>query len=199
MGSNFSVWLRETARLYLRYGAVGVASIPFALAWAWAARVGWNPKAAFPILAMLTLAVASAVWRRMGNWQIASAVKVRPFEADYAELLKVTLQRGAALQYRETVDEDMLRVWNNVLGPTFVNDEDLVVVETFMNLRSKESPITMLTWDPVLGLQEQLLTEQKAKRSQERARPDEPSEAGPRIPPAFSLRRGPSAGLAGLA
>src|SRR5450432_2210980 len=32
MGANFSVWLRETGRLYLRYMAVGVASVPFASA-----------------------------------------------------------------------------------------------------------------------------------------------------------------------
>src|SRR5882672_9496206 len=106
MVAKFSVWLYETARLYKRYATVGLVSLPFAFAWAWTARVGWNQKVVFPVLAGLALAAAKVVWRRMGDWQLVPLEVMSPFEEEWAELLTLALQKGATLQYRETVDAD---------------------------------------------------------------------------------------------
>jgi len=42
MTSRFATWSRETARLYVRYMAVALGSVPFAVGAAWAKQAGWN-------------------------------------------------------------------------------------------------------------------------------------------------------------
>jgi hypothetical protein len=120
MALNSSVWLREVGRLYLRYMAVGFASIPFALAYALATVAGWNQRILLPLLGLCGLMIATLVWKRMGDWQVRPRAAVAPFEADWAELMKVALASGAPLQYRPTLDDDILRAWQEVLAPTVV-------------------------------------------------------------------------------
>jgi hypothetical protein len=199
MVAKFSVWLFETARLYKRYATVGLVSIPFAFAWAWTARAGWNQKVVFPVLAGLALAAAKAVWRRMGDWQLVPLEVMSPFEEEWAELLTLALQKGATLQYAETVDQDTLLAWNKVLGTTFLNQEDIKVVGTFINLLTEGSSQQIFTEQPLAGLQAQLLTAQKTKRPQKRLKRNEPSETAPQSPPPLHLRRHAGAGLYGLA
>lgn len=87
MGANFSVWLRESGRLYLRYMAVGVASLPFAAGAAFAKEAGWNERIALPILLSLGIISASLVWRWLGDWRIRPAVSVG--DHAWADLLSV--------------------------------------------------------------------------------------------------------------
>ena len=87
MGANFSVWLRESGRLYLRYMAVGVASLPFAAGAAFAKEAGWNERIALPILLSLGIISASLVWRWLGDWRIWPEVSVG--DHAWADLLSV--------------------------------------------------------------------------------------------------------------
>lgn len=68
--SKFSVWLRETARLYLRYMAVALGSIPFAIGAAVARQAGWNEHVILPIALLFGLATAFALWKWMGEWRV---------------------------------------------------------------------------------------------------------------------------------
>jgi hypothetical protein len=111
MGANFSVWLRETGRLYLRYMAVGVASIPFAAGAIFAKQAGWNERIALPILLSLGVISASLVWKWMGDWQIQPDVSIR--EPEWANFLSVG--GGAALMVRSA---SRARVaWAEALAP----------------------------------------------------------------------------------
>lgn len=70
---NSSTWLRETGALYLRYMAIGVVAIPFALVYAFAKRAGWDERAFLPLLAFCGFVVALVLWKRLGPWERASS------------------------------------------------------------------------------------------------------------------------------
>ena len=63
--------------------------------------------------------IATLVWKRMGDWQVRPRAAVAPFEADWAEL-----DEGRACKRRavntDTLDDDILRAWQEVLAPTVV-------------------------------------------------------------------------------
>ena len=67
MAPNFSVSLRETARLYLRYMMVGLVSVPLALFYAWAKHANWNASVVITGLLLLGLVSTFFVWRRLGE------------------------------------------------------------------------------------------------------------------------------------
>jgi hypothetical protein len=88
MASNFSVSLREMARLYLRYMMVGLVSVPLGLLYALAKRANWNASAVSAGLLLVGCVSAFFFWRRLGDWQ----VKPVPtnFDACWADLLQQT-------------------------------------------------------------------------------------------------------------
>lgn len=73
MVSNFSVWLRETAGLYLRYMAVGLLGVPLAALYAWARRADWNTTVVTGVLIVFGFVGAYLLWRRLGDWKVATA------------------------------------------------------------------------------------------------------------------------------
>lgn len=73
MASSFSVWLHETARLYLRYAAVGLIGVPLALLYALARRADWNTTVVAGALIVLGFVGALWLWRRLGDWRLRSA------------------------------------------------------------------------------------------------------------------------------
>jgi hypothetical protein len=73
MASNFSVWLHETARLYLRYAAVGLIGIPLALLYALTRRADWNTTVVAGALIVLGFVGAFLLWRRLGEWNVTTA------------------------------------------------------------------------------------------------------------------------------
>ena len=200
MGTHFSIWLRETGRLGTRYMAIALASVPFALFYAWAKRSNWNERVVLPCLLLLGFASAFLVWRRMGAWQVKRKVAVHPFEASWAELLKVTIQKGAPLQYRPTIDEDTLRTWNDVLASTFLISNELKMIEISLNCASEAAPVQMLTSQPTEALQ-QMLTGHRTPLHSKPKKPSAASETSPQSTPAsaFTLGRQMRSGAHGLA
>lgn len=122
MAFNFSVSLRETARLYLRYVIVGLVCVPLALLYAFAKRINWNANAVMGALLVLGLVSAFFLWRRMGAWQVTPVV-AGSFDACWVELVNSTLQNGAPPHQRATIDERS-RTWNQVLAPAFAASAD---------------------------------------------------------------------------
>jgi hypothetical protein len=91
MALKFSAWLRETGRLYLRYMAAALASIPFATGAALAAQFSWHERIMVPLLFVLALAAAILAWRKLGDWWVASSQTLSQSAVDasiLAELLK---------------------------------------------------------------------------------------------------------------
>ena len=125
MASNFSIWLRETARLYLRYTAVGLIGIPLALLYAGARRAGWNMAVVSATLLLLGFVSAFMVWRWLGNWQTPSAetaIRTDATSDAWADLVNVALRttvrhQQMALCFQQSVraDEEALRAWNLLL------------------------------------------------------------------------------------
>jgi len=133
MASNFSVWLRETARLYLRYMVVGLVGIPLALVYAWAKRANWNVSMVMAGTFLLGLVSAFFLWRRLGDWQLKNIVALN-FDPCWAELVNATtLQNGAPLQQTATVEEERLRTWNLVLAPAFAAGADVEMPEASLH------------------------------------------------------------------
>lgn len=126
MAFNFSVWLRETARLYLRYTAVGLIGVPLALLYAAAKRADWNMAAVSATVLLVGFASAVLFWRWLGNWQMPSAkVTVVPTDATndaWADLVNaaqrtaITHQQIAlCLQQSVRANEETTRAWNLLL------------------------------------------------------------------------------------
>jgi hypothetical protein len=132
MASNFSVSLRETARLYLRYMLVGLVGIPLALLYALAKRANLSASVVMAGLLMLGLVSAFFLWRRLGDWQVKPVVALN-FDACWAELVNTTLQNGASLQQTLTIDDDRLPTWNRILAPAFAANADVERLETSWN------------------------------------------------------------------
>src|SRR5438876_12376030 len=99
MAFKFSVWLRETVRLYLRYMAVGLIGAPLALVYGLAVQAGWKQKVLLPLLAVFGIVAASVVWKWLEDWQVKPQLPVNQLEIGWAELLKTAIPRGAVLQY----------------------------------------------------------------------------------------------------
>jgi hypothetical protein len=112
MPSKLSVWLREAGRLYLRYMAVGVASIPFAAGAAFAKQAGWNERIALPVLLSLGVISASLIWRRLGDWQIRPEVSVS--QPEWAELLSIGSSAGLMVH---SVSSGTQVTWSDALAP----------------------------------------------------------------------------------
>ena len=101
-----STWLRETARLYLRYMAVAAASIPFSVAAVWASRTGWHDRLVLSSTLISGLATAFVIWKWLGDWQLKPRLALSPFETEWANLLNATVGSGELLQHRLTLDEN---------------------------------------------------------------------------------------------
>src|SRR5581483_3682479 len=67
MEMNFSAWLRDTGRLYVRYMAVGLATLPMALAYAMAKQNGVSEHILLPVLAAAGTATAFYAWKKLGD------------------------------------------------------------------------------------------------------------------------------------
>lgn len=192
---KFSVWLRETARLYLRYMAVGLATIPFALGYVLAAHQKWF---IFPLLVTCALIAAFLVLRRL-NWQIRTQAAVAPLEAEWAELMKAALQSGPPLQYRMTIDEDTLRRWQEVLTPAAVvsSDAELGAIAISVNRGYELGPVQMLTYGHIEGLQQMMMGKGEPPRQKaQKVQRDISKQSDPAL--AFQLGRQPlTAGMHG--
>lgn len=119
MASNFSIWLHETARLYLRYTAVGLIGVPLALLYAWARHSDWNMSVVSATLLLLGFVSAFLMWRRLGNWQTPSAkdaVKATHATSDaWTDLVNATFRitvvhQQSALCFQQLVGIDGLQL-----------------------------------------------------------------------------------------
>jgi hypothetical protein len=129
MASNFSTWLRETARLYLRYAAVGLIGVPLALLYAWASRSRWNAPGVIGALILVGSVAAFFLWRSLGEWQ-----SIRPEVPDtandaWADLVNAALHTTSphqqfAFYFRQSIhaDEEQIREWNLLLRSAVVSD-----------------------------------------------------------------------------
>jgi hypothetical protein len=172
MASNFSVWLRETARLYLRYMAVGLVSLPFAFVLARAAQVGWNLRILLPVMGGCGFGAAFWVWRRMGSWQIKPKVE-RVFEDSWVALLTNTMRKVEPLQYRVSVDGDAMKPWNELLASSFLVTSPRKFEIVIVNCTAEPASVQMLTQPAPSSFQQML--------SGQRTHP-RPSERTPRAP-----------------
>jgi hypothetical protein len=73
MASSFLVWLHETARLYLRYTALGLIGVPLGLFYALTRRADWNVPVVVGVLTVLGFVGAFLLWRWLGDWKVATA------------------------------------------------------------------------------------------------------------------------------
>jgi len=126
MASSFSVWLRETARLYLRYVAVGLIGIPIALLYALARRADWNMSVVGAMLFLLGFVCAFLLWRWLGTWQMLSTeIAVESTDATrdpWVDLVNAALRttvtnQQVALCFQQSVhaNEETFRAWNLLL------------------------------------------------------------------------------------
>jgi hypothetical protein len=153
MASNFSVWLRETARLYLRYMAVGLLGVPLALLYAGAERAHWNMTVVAVVLAGVGFVSAFFLWRRIGDWQApaVSAVSAN-FEDAWIELVNVAFQNAVpreqiALSLQQVavpvesmrdVDVEKLQAWSRVFAADFEVFHHLLLQETEQRRQSEQ-------------------------------------------------------------
>jgi hypothetical protein len=92
MASSFSVWLHETARLYLRYAAVGLIGIPLALLYGLARRADWNTTVVAGALIVLGFVSAFLLWRRLGDWEVTTAtIPTGETNDAWADLVKTAI------------------------------------------------------------------------------------------------------------
>lgn len=127
MAFSFSVWLHETARLYLRYAAVGLVGIPLALLYALARRAAWNTTVVTGTLIVLGFVGAFFLWRRLGDWKFVSTATVRAADVTsdaWADLINTASrttvthqQMTLCFQQSVRADEEQLRAWNLLLTP----------------------------------------------------------------------------------
>lgn len=114
MASNFSVWLRETARLYLRYMAVGLLGVPLAALYAWAKHADLNMLVVGAVLLVLGFVSVFFLWRWLGDWQVASADATS--EA-WANLMYVAIHAAIphqqAILIQQSPGEDL---WRRILA-----------------------------------------------------------------------------------
>jgi hypothetical protein len=160
MAFKFSVWLRETARLYLRYMVVGLVGIPLALVFAIAARTGWNVRVMLPLLVVCGFAAVAWVWRRMGDWQIKPQVVVSPFEASWADLLKATSENLCIVQYKTNpiIDEDQLLKYQDLLDTSLLlSSTQVTMVQQALHRTAQTTTETQPTKDDEI-LQQMLLS-----------------------------------------
>lgn len=120
MASNFSAWLRETSRLYLRYVAVGLIGIPLALLYALARRADWNTTVVTGVLMVLGFVGAFLLWRQLGDWNVSTAI-VRTADATseaWADLVKTAIHRAVPHQQVLTQQLAALDVaaWRHILA-----------------------------------------------------------------------------------
>jgi hypothetical protein len=121
MAPTLSAWLRETAELFLRYVAVGLASIPLAVGYAFAKQAGWGERGLLLSLAVSGLITAAIVWKQVARWQFdVQQTKARAPELNVkglADLLKgMESQRKAGVMlltypFEQTVGEKVFQVF----------------------------------------------------------------------------------------
>ncbi len=140
-----STWLRETARLYLRYMAVAAASIPFSVAAVWASRTGWHDRLVLSSTLISGLATAFVIWKWLGDWQLKPRLALSPFETEWANLLNATVGSGELLQHRLTLDENALRSWQDVMLPAVIGSAEARMIELSLNLTNQARSKHMLT------------------------------------------------------
>ena len=126
---RLSIWLRETGRLYLRYMAVALVSSPFAVLYVLGSGARWNQRVLLPVTLTCALSAAFAVWKWLGTWQEKRQVVVTASDTTWAELMRTAMLNGPALQYRATLDENILRTWQDVLSPALMKSSDLKIIE----------------------------------------------------------------------
>jgi hypothetical protein len=121
MVSNSSVWLRETARLYLRYMAVGLIGVPLTLLYAAARRADWNMTIVTVGLLVLGFVGGLLLWRRLGDWQVKTADP--SFDA-WVDLVNATIQTpvsrqqtAVCLQQFEHIHDEDLQSWHDLVVP----------------------------------------------------------------------------------
>jgi|SRR5579864_508145 len=121
MASTLSAYLRETGRLYLRYMAVGLIGIPLAALYAGARRADWNMSVVGVTLGVLGFVTAFWLWRRLGDWRIATQTSRETVESDvsaaWAELVNRASEMtvpNQRLVLGQRADEENLQgpVWN---------------------------------------------------------------------------------------
>jgi hypothetical protein len=82
---EISSWLRETARLTLRYLAVGVSFIPAGLVYGGFRRVGWDSPVSVALSLVFGFWIASLVWNRLEIPQRVPAIP--PISKELAVLI----------------------------------------------------------------------------------------------------------------
>ncbi len=117
MAFRFSTWLRETGRLYLRYMAVALASVPLAAGVAWSKHAGWNEHIVVSVSLTLGVITAFLILKVLGRWQVEPEVKVIPFDAKWADLLRA--RRESMVLFSITPADDFARAWQEVLSKPF--------------------------------------------------------------------------------
>lgn len=132
MAFNCSIWLRETARLYLRYMAVGLTGAPLVLLYAWAKRADWNMPVVTGALILLGLVGAFSLWRRLGEWQIIPAEVADVTSDAWAELVNAAIrttvphqQIAVCFQQSMRADEEQIRAWNLFLSSAVASPADV--------------------------------------------------------------------------
>jgi UDP-GlcNAc:undecaprenyl-phosphate GlcNAc-1-phosphate transferase len=78
MTSRFATWSRETAGLYVRYMAVALGSVPFAVGAAWAKRLGWNEHIVVPLALVCGFTTAFPLWKLTGDGQVEPRIAISP-------------------------------------------------------------------------------------------------------------------------
>jgi hypothetical protein len=147
---KFSTWLRETVRLYLRYTAIALGGIPFALAATWAKQAHWHERIILPVVSVCAVAIAFALWKWMGDWQLRPKVPMRPFEAEWADLLKVAIGSGELLQCRVTLDESSWRTWQDVMLPAVIGSVETTMIELYVTRANQSPPVRVSNDEDVL-------------------------------------------------
>jgi hypothetical protein len=189
MALYFSTWLRETARLYLRYMAVAAASIPFSVVAVWAARAGWHGRLVLSLTFVSGLSTAFVIWKWLRDWQLKPTVVLSPSEIEWANLLNATISRGELLQYRLIPDENALLRWQDVMFPAVTGGAEARMIELSLNLASQAGPEPILTFN-YDDLLQQMMMGMKQRRQKPRPRPAKYQVGLPlQISPAQTLLR----------
>jgi hypothetical protein len=189
MAFNFSVWLRETSRLYLRYMMVGLVGIPLTILYAWAKRANWNTSIVMASLLLLGFVSVFFLWRWLGNWQI-EPVGAQNFEACWAELLNATHQNHAArFQQAVTIllDDDAENLtWNHVLAPALATSE-VQILEASLNSALAAHVLTLQSTESI----QRLLAHGRASSAHSQSsRPNIKPEPARQRPPAWASALG---------
>src|SRR6266568_132558 len=118
MAFKFSPWLRETGRLYLRYIALAVASIPFAAGIAWSKHAGWNEHIVLPVCLAPAVVTGFLILKILDGWLVQTEVKVASLGPDWTGLLRAGTWSVA--QFSFAPGEDATSTWQQVFSPFFV-------------------------------------------------------------------------------